>query len=60
MNIHQDVRLGFIRRVELLEDVIQRGLPASQVAHLRGVSAATVGNWVGRLLAEGLVALVNR
>ena len=60
MNIHKNARLTFIRRVEMVEDVINSGLPAAQVAQLYGVSAATVRKWVGRFLAEGRAALVDR
>lgn len=60
MNIHKNARLTFIRRVEMVEDVIQGGLPASHAAQLYGVSAATVRKWVGRFLAEGRAALADR
>ena len=42
MNIHKNARLTFIRRVEMVEDVIKGRLPASHVAQLYGVSAPTV------------------
>jgi transposase len=48
MNIHKNARLTFIRRVEMVEDVLKGGLPAAQAAQLYGVSAATVREWVGR------------
>lgn len=60
MDIHKNAELTFIRRVEMLEDVIKGGVPAVQVAQLYGVSAATVRKWVYRLLAEGSAALANR
>jgi transposase InsO family protein len=60
MNIHKNARLTFIRRVEMVEDVLKGGLPASQAAQLYGVSAATVRKWVGRFLAEGHAALTDR
>jgi transposase InsO family protein len=44
----------------MVEDFIKAGLPASQVAQLYGVSAATVRKWVGRFLAEGHAALADR
>jgi len=37
-----EYRSTFIRRVEMLEDVIKGGVPAAQVAQLYGVSAAIV------------------
>ena len=60
MNIHKNARLTFIRRVEMVEDVVQGGLPAAQAAQLYGVSTATVRKWVGRFLAEGSAALADR
>jgi transposase-like protein len=53
MNKHKNARLTFIRRVEMVEDVLKSGLPATQVAQLHGVSAATVRKWIGRFLAKG-------
>ena len=60
MNIHKNARLTFIRRVEMVEDVLKGGLSASYAAQLYGVSAATVRKWVGRFLAEGHAALTDR
>ena len=60
MNIHKNARLTFIRRVEMVEDVLRGGLPAAQAAQLYGVSAATVRKWVGRFLAQGRPALADR
>lgn len=60
MNIHKNARLTFVRRVEMVEDVIKGGLSADQAAHVYGVSAVTVRNWVGRFLAEGSTALADR
>lgn len=60
MNIHKNARLTFIRRVEMVEVVLQGGLPTAQAAQLYGVSAVTVRKWVGRFLAEGRCALADR
>ena len=60
MNIHKNARLTFIRRVEMVEDVLKSHFPDSQAAQLYGVSAATVRKWVGRFLAEGKPGLVDR
>ena len=60
MNIHKNARLTFIRRVEMVEDVLKGGMPATQAAHLYGVSSATVRKWVGRFLAEGHTGLADR
>lgn len=60
MNIHKNARLTFIRRVEMIEVVLQGGLPTAQAAQLYGVSTVTVRKWVGRFLAEGRSALADR
>jgi len=60
MNIHKNARLTFIRRVEMVQDVVHAKLPVSQVATHYEVSAATVRKWVGRFLAEGRDALMDR
>jgi transposase InsO family protein len=60
MNIHKNARLTFIRRVEMVEDVLKSRLPANQVAQLYGVSAATVRKWVARFLAQGKDGLSDR
>ncbi|MFB9289371.1 IS481 family transposase [Pseudoduganella plicata] len=52
--------MTFIRRVEMVEDVIKSRLPAHQVAQLHGVSAPTVRKWVSRFLAEGKPGLADR
>jgi len=60
MNIHKHARLTFIRRVEMVEDVLKSRLPASHVAQLYGVSVPTVRKWIGRFLAEGKTGLADR
>ena len=60
MNTPKNARLTFIRRVEMVEDVLKGGLPAAQAAQLYGVSSATVRKWVGRFLAGGHTALADR
>jgi transposase InsO family protein len=60
MNIHKNARLTFIRRVEMVQDVLKARLPACHVAQLYGVSAPTVRKWVGRFLAEGEAGLTDR
>lgn len=60
MNIHKNARLTFIRRVEMVEDVLKSRLPCNQVAQLYGVSATTTRKWVSRFLAEGKAGLLDR
>lgn len=60
MNIHKNARLTFVRRVEMVQDVLQSRIPAEQAAAHYGVSAQTVRKWVGRFLAEGDAGLLDR
>jgi transposase InsO family protein len=60
MNSHKNARLTFIRRRELVLDVLQRGLTLGAAAEAHGVSAPTVRKWVGRYLAEGEAGLADR
>jgi transposase InsO family protein len=60
MNIHKNARLTFIRRVEMVHEVISDHLPAGQAAQRYGVSEATVRKWVGRFLSQGQPGLADR
>lgn len=60
MNTHKNARLTFIRRMELVEDVVQRRHPISQVATDYAVTTATVRKWLGRFLVEGKAGLADR
>jgi transposase InsO family protein len=60
MNIHKNARLTFLRRVEMVHDVLRGRLPAEQVAPQYGVSSGTVRKWVGRFLSEGEAGLMDR
>lgn len=60
MNIHKNARLTFIRRVEMVNDVIHGKLAVGQVAAHCEVSETTVRKWVGRFLAEGRSGLMDR
>ena len=60
MNIHKNARLTFVRRVEMVQDVLQSRIPAEQAATHYGVSPPTVRKWVGRYLAEGQDGLRDR
>ena len=53
MNIHKNARLTFARRLELVMDVLQRGLTLCAAAAAHNVSVPTARKWVGRYLAEG-------
>lgn len=60
MNIHKNARLTFARRLEMVQDVTQRGLSHAAAAAAHGVSTPTVRKWLGRYLAQGEVALRDR
>ena len=57
MNIHKNARLSLARRIELIQDITQRGLSACQAAALHGVTPPTARKWLGRYLAEGEAGL---
>jgi transposase-like protein len=50
MNIHKDARLTFIRRQEMVHDVIEHKRTFAATAATHGVSVPTVRKWVGRNL----------
>jgi transposase-like protein len=50
MNIHKNARLTFVRRVEMVQDVLQTRIAAEQVAGHYGVSPQTVRKWTSDLL----------
>ena len=60
MNTHKNARLTFLRRVEMVEDITKRGLPASQAAAAHGVSAVTARKWLARYLADGAIGLADK
>lgn len=53
MNIHKNARLTFARRLEMVQDVVERKLALSAAAVVHGVSVPTVRKWTGRYLAHG-------
>lgn len=53
MNIHKNARLTFARRLEMVQDVLDRRLAPGTVAARHDVSIPTVRKWVGRYLAQG-------
>jgi len=57
MNIHQNARLTFARRLEMVKDVIERKLTQAAVAAEHQVSVPTVRKWVGRYLTQGAPGL---
>ena len=60
MNTHKNARLTFARRLEMVQEITQRGLSQTAAAVAQNVSVATVRKWLGRYLAHGEVALRDR
>src|ERR1700674_1942426 len=60
MNTHKNARLTFARRLEMVQDITQRGLSHAAAAVAQSVSVSTVRKWLGRYLAHGEAALRDR
>jgi transposase InsO family protein len=60
MNTHKNARLTFVRRMELVQDMTIKQLPAAAAGALHGVSATTAIKWLGRYLACGEAGLADR
>ena len=60
MNTHKNARLTYLRRLELVQDITERGLSPSEAAAKQGVSAITARKWLGRYLAEGAAGLLDK
>jgi len=60
MNTHKNARLTFLRRLEMVQDITIRGVSAAEAARSHGVSAATARKWLGRYLADGAQALLDK
>jgi transposase InsO family protein len=60
MNTHKNARLTFARRLEMVQDITQRGVSRAAAAQSQNVSLPTVLKWLGRYLAQGEVGLRDR
>jgi transposase InsO family protein len=60
MNTHKNARLTYLRRLEMVQDITLRGLPAAQAAAAAGVSTVTARKWLGRFLADGAEGLLDK
>jgi transposase InsO family protein len=60
MNVHQNARLTWHSRAELVRRVLVEGQAPMVVASAMGVTAKTVSKWVARFMAEGAAGLVDR
>ena len=60
MNVHKNARLTFVRRMEMVQSIVERGLTPAEAAAEAGVSDPTGRKWLGRYLAEGEAGLRDR
>ena len=60
MNTHKNARLTYLRRLEMVQDMTERGLSAADAAESHGVSAVTARKWLGRYLADGAGGLLDK
>lgn len=60
MNTHKNARLTYLRRLEMVQDITDRGASASEAAASHGVSAVTARKWLGRYLADGAAGLLDK
>jgi transposase InsO family protein len=60
MNTHKNARLTYLRRLEMVQDLTERGLSASEAAAKQGVSAVTARKWLGRYLVDGAAGLLDK
>jgi transposase InsO family protein len=60
MNTHKNARLTYLRRLEMVQDITEHGMSASEAAAKQGVSAVTARKWLGRYLANGAAGLLDK
>lgn len=60
MNTHKNARLTYVRRLEMVQDITERGDSAAEAAARHGVSAVTARKWLGRFLAVGATGLLDK
>ena len=60
MNTHKNARLTFVRRIELVHDIVVNRFTPCAAAAVHGVSGPSARKWLGRYLAEGEVGLRDR
>ena len=60
MNTHKNARLTYLRRLEMVQDITERGMSASEAAAKQGVSAVTARKLLGRYLADGAAGLLDK
>jgi len=60
MNTHKNARLTYLRRLEMVQDIVEAGFSAPEAAEKHGVSAVTARKWLGRYLADGAAGLLDK
>lgn len=60
MNTHKNARLTYLRRLEMVQDIVEGGFSAPEAAARQGVSAVTARKWLGRYLADGAAGLLDK
>lgn len=60
MNTHKNARLTYVRRLEMVQDITERGWSAAEAGVRHGVSAVTARKWLGRYLVGGAAALLDK
>src|SRR5678815_5626144 len=59
MNSHKNARLTYVRRLQMVLEVIQGRASVPRAARSHGVTDKTVRKWLGRYLALGEAGLVD-
>jgi len=60
MNTHKNARLTYLRRLEMVQGMTERGLSAAEAGDRHCVSAVTARKWHARYLAGGAQALLDK
>ncbi len=60
MNTHKNARLTYVRRIEMVQTIVEQMLTPASAAAEAGVSETTARKWLGRYLAEGKLGLSDR
>ena len=60
MNTHKNARLTYVRRLEMVQDITERGHSLAEASARHGVSAVTARKWLGRFLAAGPDGLLDK
>lgn len=59
MNIHKHARLTYARRLEMVRQMTECGLSATDAAEHHGVTPLTARKWLGRYLVGGEAAMAD-